>query len=79
MNVLDLENERAELAFRLDQLIIFLQQKAEQTVRDEQLDLLYRQYAYMQGYMNRIFLTSGSRTWVWSEDYEPRRTKEKTR
>lgn len=52
MNVLDLENERAELAFQLDQLIIFLQQKAEQTVRDEQLDLLYRQYAYMQGYMN---------------------------
>lgn len=52
MNVLDLENERAELAFRLDQLIIFLQQKAEQTVSDAQLDLLYRQYAYMQGYMN---------------------------
>lgn len=52
MNVLDLENERAELAFRLDKLIVFLQQKAEQTVRDEQLDLLYRQYAYMQGYMN---------------------------
>lgn len=52
MNVLDLEDERAELAFRLDKLIVFLQQKAEQTVRDEQLDLLYRQYAYMQGYMN---------------------------
>lgn len=52
MNVLDLENERAELAFRLDKLIVFLQKKAEQTVRDEQLDLLYRQYAYMQGYMN---------------------------
>ena len=52
MNVLDLENERAELAFRLDKLIVFLQQKAEQTVDDEQLRLLYQQYAYMQGYMN---------------------------
>lgn len=52
MNILDLENERAELAFRIDKLIVFLQQKAEQTVDDEQLDLLYRQYAYMQGYMN---------------------------
>lgn len=51
MNVLDLENERAELAFRLDQLIVFLQQKEEQTVGDEQLNLLYQQYAYMQGYM----------------------------
>ena len=52
MNILDLENERAELAFRLDKLIVFLQQKADQTVDDEQLRLLYRQYAYMQGYMN---------------------------
>lgn len=52
MNVLDLENERAELAFRLDKLIVFLQQKAEQTVDDEQLRLLYQQHAYMQGYMN---------------------------
>ena len=52
MNVLDLENERAELAFRLDQLIILLQQKEEQTVRDDQLDLLQHQYVYMQGYMN---------------------------
>ena len=52
MNILDLENERAELAFRLDKLIVFLQQKAEQTVDDEQLRLLYQQYAYMQGYMN---------------------------
>ncbi|MGJ3768677.1 crAss001_48 related protein [Limosilactobacillus mucosae] len=51
MNVLDLENERAELALRLDKLIVFLQQKAEQTVDDEQLRLLYQQYAYMQGYM----------------------------
>ena len=52
MNVLDLENERAELAFRLDKLIVFLQQKAEQTVDDAQLNLLYRQYVYMQEYMN---------------------------
>lgn len=52
MNVLDLENERAELAFWIDKLIVFLQQKAEQTVDDEQLRLLYQQYAYMQGYMN---------------------------
>lgn len=52
MNVLDLENERAELALRIDKLIVFLQQKAEQTVDDEQLRLLYQQYAYMQGYMN---------------------------
>lgn len=51
MNILDLENERAELAFRLDKLIVFLQQKTEQTVDDEQLRLLYQQYAYMQGYM----------------------------
>lgn len=51
MNVLDLENERAELALRLDKLIVFLQQKAEQTVDDEELRLLYQQYAYMQGYM----------------------------
>lgn len=51
MNILDLENERAELAFRLDKLIVFLQQKQEQTVDDEQLRLLYQQYAYMQGYM----------------------------
>ena len=52
MNVWDLENERAELALRIDKLIVFLQQKAEQTVDDEQLRLLYQQYAYMQGYMN---------------------------
>lgn len=52
MNVLDLENERAELALRLDKLIVFLQQKAEQTVDDEQLRLLYQQYMYMQEYMN---------------------------
>ena len=52
MNVLDLENERAELALRIDKLIVFLQQKTEQTGDDEQRRLLYQQYAYMQGYMN---------------------------
>ena len=53
MNVLDLENERAELKCRLDNLLVFLnKQKEEQTVSDAQLDLLYRQYVYMQKYMN---------------------------
>lgn len=52
MNLGDLENERAELALRIDKLIVFLQQKAEQTVSDAQLNLLYRQYMYMQEYMN---------------------------
>lgn len=52
MNLEDLENERAELALRIDKLIVFLQQKAEQTVSDAQLNLLYRQYMYMQEYMN---------------------------
>lgn len=53
MNVLDLENERGELKHRLDKLLVFLnKQKAEQTVSDAQLDLLYRQYMYMQEYMN---------------------------
>lgn len=53
MNILDLENERGELEFRLGKLLVFLnKQKAEQTVSDAQLDLLYRQYVYMQEYMN---------------------------
>lgn len=54
MNVLeDLENERGELKFRLDKLTVFLnEQKKEQTVSDAQLNLLYRQYMYMQKYMN---------------------------
>lgn len=39
--------------FRLGKLLVFLnKQKKEQTVSDEQLDLLYRQWLYMQGYMN---------------------------
>lgn len=53
MNILDLENERGELEFRLGNLLVFLnKQKEEQTVSDAQLDLLYRQYVYMQEYMN---------------------------
>ena len=52
MNLGYLENERAELSLRIDKLIVFLQQKAEQTVSDAQLDLLYRQYVYMHEYMN---------------------------
>lgn len=48
-----LDQERAELKFRLDKLLVFLnKQKEEQTVSDYQLDLLYRQYMYMQEYMN---------------------------
>ncbi len=48
-----LDQERAELKFRLDKLLVFLnKQKEEQTVSDYQLDLLYRQYVYMQKYMN---------------------------
>lgn len=53
MNLVDLENERGELEFRLGNLLVFLnKQKEEQTVSDAQLDLLYRQYVYMQEYMN---------------------------
>lgn len=48
-----LKNERGELKFRLDKLTVFLnEQKKEQTVSDAQLNLLYRQYMYMQKYMN---------------------------
>ena len=53
MNLGDLENERGELEFRLGNLIVFLnKQEKEQTVSDYQLDLLHRQYMYMQEYMN---------------------------
>ena len=53
MDIVDLENERGELKFRLDKLLAFLnEQKEEQTVSDYQLMLLYQQYVYMQGYMN---------------------------
>lgn len=48
-----LDQERAELKFRLDKLILFLDdQKKEQTVSDLQLNLLNRQRLFMQGYKN---------------------------
>ena len=57
MNVLDLENERAELKHRLDKLLVFLnKQKEEQTVSDYQLDLLHLQWVYMQEYKNILDL-----------------------
>lgn len=48
-----LDQERAELKFRLDKLILFLdEQKKEQTVSDLQLNMLNRQRLFMQGYKN---------------------------
>lgn len=48
-----LDQERAELKFRLDKLTLFLdKQKKEQTVSDLQLNLLNRQRLFMQGYKN---------------------------
>lgn len=53
MNILDLENERAELALRLDKLTLFLdEQRKEQTVSDRQLVLLNRQWLLMCGYLS---------------------------
>lgn len=53
MDWVDLENERADLNHWLNKLLVFLnEQKKEQTVSDAQLNLLYRQYMYMQKYMN---------------------------
>lgn len=53
MDWVDLENERADLNHWLNKLLVFLkEQKKEQTVSDAQLNLLYRQYMYMQEYMN---------------------------
>lgn len=52
MNVMDLENERGELKYRLDNLLVFLnEQKEKQTVSDYQLRLLDKQYMYMYCYM----------------------------
>lgn len=52
-----LDQERAELALRLDKLLVFLnKQKEEQTVSDYQLDLLHRQWLHMQGYENILDL-----------------------
>lgn len=48
-----LDQERAELKFRLDKLSLFLdEQKKEQTVSDLQLNMLNRQRLFMQGYKN---------------------------
>ena len=48
-----LNQERAELKFRLDKLTLFLdKQKKEQTISDLQLNLLNRQRLFMQGYKN---------------------------
>lgn len=48
-----IENERFELELRLSKLILFLRkQKEEQTVSDEQLDLLYLQHLCMKEYVD---------------------------
>lgn len=53
MNVLDLENERGELKFRLDKLTLFLdKQRKKQTVSNRQLVLLNRQWLLMCGYLS---------------------------
>lgn len=53
MNVLDLENERDDLHFRLDELTLFLdEQRKKQTVSDRQLVLLNRQWLLMCGYLS---------------------------
>lgn len=52
-----LDQERGELKFRLDKLTLFLhEQEKTQTVSDEQIDLLYRQWLFMQGYKNILDL-----------------------
>lgn len=58
MDLISLEKERGELKFRLDKLTLFLdeQQKKEQTVSDEQLDLLIRQWIFMKGYKHILDL-----------------------
>lgn len=53
MDIVDLENEHADLNHWLNKLTVFLnEQKEKQTVNDCQLKLLYQQYVYMQSYMN---------------------------
>lgn len=48
-----LDQERGELKLRLDKLTLFLhEQKKEQTVSDLQLNMLNRQWLFMQGYKN---------------------------
>lgn len=47
-----IENERSELELRLSKLRVFLsKQKEEQTVSDEQIELLYLQRLCMEGYV----------------------------
>lgn len=77
-----LNQERAELKFRLDKLILFLDdQKKEQTVSDLQLNLLNRQRLFMQD--TRTFLICGLEIWrcakILEKRYEFRRTEEKAR
>lgn len=55
-----LDQERGDLKFRLNKLTLFLhEQEKTQTVSDEQIDLLYRQRLFMQGYKNILDLRIG--------------------
>lgn len=55
-----LDQERGGLKFRLNKLTLFLhEQEKTQTVSDEQIDLLYRQRLFMQGYKNILDLRIG--------------------
>nr|WP_278769319.1 hypothetical protein [Limosilactobacillus mucosae] len=48
-----LDQERGELEYRINRLALFLhEQEKTQTVSDKQIDLLYRQRLFMQGYKN---------------------------
>jgi len=52
-----LDQERGELECRINRLDLFLhEQEKTQTVSDEQIDLLYRQRLFMQGYKNILDL-----------------------
>lgn len=52
-----LDQERGELEYRINRLALFLhEQEKTQTVSDEQIDLLYRQRLFMQGYKNVLDL-----------------------
>lgn len=52
-----LDQERGELEYRINRLSLFLhEQEKTQTVSDEQIDLLYRQRLFMQGYKNILDL-----------------------
>ena len=48
-----LDQEHGELEYRINRLALFLhEQEKTQTVSDKQIDLLYRQRLFMQGYKN---------------------------